>query len=133
MAEGAGVKGRLCRSATLDSGALSHRSGCMNTTEGSMHHPPNGNRFEALDIALQAAGTAIGLVSRVPAMYRSLADQVVVPEAVVETDGPSCYKGVTRMEGPGSLRSSMFSLTIPMIIDSSINHPQSVTSRAWPR
>ena len=64
----------------------------MNTTEESMHHSPNGNRFEVLDIALQAAGTAIAIVGRVPAMYRSVADQVVrsassVPANLAEGNG----------------------------------------------
>ena len=92
MAENAEVKGRLCRFATLDSGVLSHWAGCMNTTEESMHQISFENRFEALHIALQAAGTAIGLVGRVPATYRSIANQVVrsassVPANLAEGHG----------------------------------------------
>ena len=57
-----------------------------------MHQTSLENRFEALDIALQAAGTAIGLVGRVPTKYRSLADQVVrsassVPANLAEGHG----------------------------------------------
>ena len=94
MAENAGVKGRFHRCATLDSGLLTHWPGCMNTTEESMHQASNGNRFAVLDIALQAAGTAIGLVGRVPTKYRSLADQVLrsassVPANLAEGNGRS--------------------------------------------
>ena len=57
-----------------------------------MHQASSENRFEVLDIALQAAGTAIGLVGRAPAKYRSLADQVVrsassVPANLAEGNG----------------------------------------------
>ena len=66
----------------------------MNTTEESMHHTPNGNTFEVLDIALQAAGTAIAIAGRVPTKYRSLADQIVrsassVPANLAEGHGLS--------------------------------------------
>ena len=61
MAENSPVQGRLCRFATLDRGVFSHWAGCMNTTEESMHQATNGNRFEVLDIALQASGTAIAI------------------------------------------------------------------------
>ena len=64
MAEKAGVKGRLYRFTTLDSGVPSHWARCMNTTEESMHQTSRATRFEALDIVLQTAGTAIGLVGR---------------------------------------------------------------------
>ena len=92
MAETSSVQGRLCRFATLDRRALSHFEGCMNTTEESMHQASLKSRFEVLDIALQAAGTSIGLVGRVPAMYRSLADQVIrsassVPANLAEGHG----------------------------------------------
>ena len=57
-----------------------------------MHQASPETRFEALGIALQAAGTAIGLVSRIPTKYRSLADQVVrsassVPANLAEGNG----------------------------------------------
>ena len=57
-----------------------------------MHQATRDGRFEVLDIALQAAGTAIAIVGRVPAMYRSLADQVVrsassVPANLAEGSG----------------------------------------------
>ena len=57
-----------------------------------MHQATNGNRFEVLDIALQAAGTAIAIVGRVPTKYRSLADQVIrsassVPANLAEGHG----------------------------------------------
>ena len=64
----------------------------MNTTEESMHQTSHANRFEVLGIALQAAGTAIAIVGRVPAKYRSLSDQVIrsassVPANLAEGHG----------------------------------------------
>ena len=77
MAEDGGVKGVLCRLATLDSAVLNHSRGRMNTAEESMHQTSGTPRFEVLDIALRAAGTAIAVVGRVPTKYRSLVDQVI--------------------------------------------------------
>ncbi len=49
----------------------------MNTT-GSTPLAPHGNgRLLALDLALQAAGLAIGLVSQLPPRLRSLGDQLI--------------------------------------------------------
>ena len=64
----------------------------MNTTEESMHQASHENRFEVLDVALQASGTAIAIVGRVPTKYRSLADQVIrsassVPANLAEGHG----------------------------------------------
>ena len=92
MAENAGVKGRLHRFATLDSAALNHSARFMNTTEESMHQTSRERGFEVLEVAMQAAGTAIGLVSRVPSAYRSLADQLIrsassVPANLAEGNG----------------------------------------------
>ena len=57
-----------------------------------MHQASLENRFEVLEIALQAAGTAITIVGRVPTKSRSLADQVVrsassVPANLAEGHG----------------------------------------------
>ena len=64
----------------------------MNTTEGNMHWSANETRFEVLELALQAAGTAIAIVGRVPTKYRSLSDQVIrsassVPANLAEGHG----------------------------------------------
>ena len=48
----------------------------MNTTKNPTGNPPHNN-LHALDLALQAAGTAIALVNRVPGKFKSLEDQVI--------------------------------------------------------
>ena len=55
-------------------------SGCgrgMNNPEVIMHDTPPRNTLIAYEKALVAAGSAIGLVKRVPSPLKSLADQVV--------------------------------------------------------
>ena len=57
-----------------------------------MHPASNGNTFLVLDIALQAAGTAIAIVDRVPTKFKSLTDQVIrsassVPANLAEGNG----------------------------------------------
>jgi len=64
----------------------------MNTTKNiiSAAHPYSS--FMALDLALQAAGTAIALVDKVPPKLRSIADQLIrsassVPANLAEGHG----------------------------------------------
>ncbi len=65
----------------------------MNTTESTSLAPQgNHQRLLALELALEAAGNAIGLVSKLPPRLRSLGDQVVraassVPANLVEGAG----------------------------------------------
>ena len=49
----------------------------MNDTEEIMSHTPPGNTLIVRDKALEAAGIALSLVTRVPAPLKSIADQVV--------------------------------------------------------
>ena len=49
----------------------------MNDPEVTMHTSLDGTSFIAHEKALEAAGIALALVTRVPAPLRSLADQVV--------------------------------------------------------
>ena len=80
------------RFATLDNGRPTGFWGTMNTTKHitvSSHHS-----LVVLDLALQAAGTAIALVDRVPTKLKSLADQVIrsassVPANLAEGAGRS--------------------------------------------
>ena len=63
----------------------------MNTTK-NITTKASHNNLEALDIALQAAGTAIALVDRVPTKLKSLQDQVIrsassVPANLAEGHG----------------------------------------------
>jgi len=63
----------------------------MNTTKNIISSTPHNN-FQALDLALQAAGTAIALADRVPPKLRSLADQLIrssssVPANLAEGHG----------------------------------------------
>ena len=65
----------------------------MNTTKNLTVNPSHKNLY-ALELALQAAGTAIALVDRVPGKFRSLQDQVIrsassVPANIAEGHGRS--------------------------------------------
>ena len=64
----------------------------MNDPEVIMHNAPHSNNLIAQDKALEAAGLALALVSRVPAPLKSLADQVIrsassVPANLAEGHG----------------------------------------------
>ena len=48
----------------------------MNTTKNIISVVSHNN-FQTLDLALQAAGTAIALVDKVPPKLKSLADQLI--------------------------------------------------------
>ena len=66
----------------------------MNNKEATMQHTRNGNRFEVLDKATQAAGIAVALAMRVPSPLKSIADQVIrsassVPANLAEGHGRS--------------------------------------------
>ena len=63
----------------------------MNTTKNIISVVPHNN-FQALDLALQAAGTAIALVDKVPPKLKSIADQAIrsassVPANLAEGHG----------------------------------------------
>ena len=65
----------------------------MNTTKNLTVNHSHKNLY-ALELALQAAGTAIALVDRVPGKFRSLQDQVIrsassVPANIAEGHGRS--------------------------------------------
>ncbi len=63
----------------------------MNTTKNIISVTSHNN-FQALDLALQAAGTAIALVEKVPPKLKSIADQLIrsassVPANLAEGHG----------------------------------------------
>jgi len=49
----------------------------MNTTKNPMSRALTNNNLDVINVALEAAGTAIALVDAIPSKYRSLADQVI--------------------------------------------------------
>jgi len=66
----------------------------MNNPEVTMHNRQQSTRFDALEKATAAAGTAISLVMRVPAPLKPIADQVIrsassVPANLAEGAGRS--------------------------------------------
>ena len=83
---------RVASEATLDMGFPSGLGRGMNNPEVIMHDTPPRNTLVAYEKALVAAGSAIGLVQRVPAPLKSLADQVIrsassVPANLAEGHG----------------------------------------------
>jgi four helix bundle protein len=66
----------------------------MKNQEVTMQLTRNGNRFQVLDKATQAAGMAVALAMRVPAPLKPIADQVIrsassVPASLAEGHGRS--------------------------------------------
>jgi len=66
----------------------------MNNPEVTMHEKQQSTRFDVLEKATTAAGTAISLVMRVPAPLKPIADQVIrsaswVPANLAEGAGRS--------------------------------------------
>jgi len=79
---------------TLDTGPLTSFSGSMNDPEVTMPCATSHTNLVAHTRALEAAGLAIQLVSRVPAPLRSIADQLIrsassVPANLAEGHGRS--------------------------------------------
>ena len=93
--EGPGVQGAMRPARgrqTLDTGPLTSISGSMNDPEVTMSHATSHTDLVAYTRALEAAGLAIKLVSRVPAPLRSIADQLIrsassVPANLAEGHG----------------------------------------------
>ena len=73
----------IAHGATLDIDFRQSLGAGMNTTEVIMPSAHQSNSLEAQSIALEAAGTAIALVHRVPTKFKSLADQVIRSAASV--------------------------------------------------
>ena len=66
----------------------------MNNTEVTMHNPPTGTGFDALDKAIQGAEIAVSLALKVPAPLKSIGDQLIrsassVPANLAEGHGRS--------------------------------------------
>ena len=66
----------------------------MNTTKTTTSHSVPKGKLHVVEVALEAAGTAIALVDSLPSKYRSLADQVIraassVPANLLEGRGRS--------------------------------------------
>ncbi|MCP4900554.1 MAG: four helix bundle protein [bacterium] len=64
----------------------------MNDTEETMHDSKSSNQLEAYKVALEAAALTLALVRRVPAPFKSLADQLIraassVPANLAEGHG----------------------------------------------
>jgi four helix bundle protein len=79
---------------SLDIAHLDSIGGCMNDPEVTMSCAVNSTNLIAYSRALEAAGIAIKLVSRVPAPLKSIADQLIrsassVPANLAEGHGRS--------------------------------------------
>ena len=66
----------------------------MNNTEVTMHKPPTGTGFDALDKAIEGAQIAVSLALKVPAPLKSIGDQLIraassVPANLAEGHGRS--------------------------------------------
>ncbi|MCW8984170.1 MAG: four helix bundle protein [Thermoanaerobaculales bacterium] len=90
----ADVKGRPVKPvrSTLDIGCLTGSKEGMNDPEVTMSNALSNTKLFAHEKALEAAGTAISLVMRVPAPLKSIADQVIrsansVPANLAEGHG----------------------------------------------
>ena len=88
----AGRRSSAGRFAALDASRRTGWGRCMNNPEVTMHYSQPGNDLIAYAVALEAAAATLALVRRVPAPFKSLADQLIraassVPANLTEGHG----------------------------------------------